>query len=142
MDVERESQFLHGDITEAVIGAAFEVHNALGYGFLERVYQRALQVELISRGLRAELEKRIAVTYKGVIVGEYAADMLVNDCVIVELKVAPAYLSADEVQLLNELKATGLPVGLLLNFGRSKVQFKRMACSSAFHPHSSAAASR
>ncbi len=133
------SQFLHAEVTEAIIGAAFEVHNALGYGFLERVYQRALQVELISRGFRAELEKRIAVTYKGVIVGDYAADLLVNDRVIVELKVAPSYVPADEAQLLNELKATGLAVGLLINFGRAKVQFKRLASSSAFHPRPSAA---
>lgn len=136
---EKSREFLHRDVTEAIIGAAFEVHNALGYGFLEKVYQRALQVELINRGLRAELEERIAVTYKGVIVGEYAADLLVDDQVIVEVKVALTYLSADEAQLLNELKATGLRVGLLINFGRTKVQFKRLACSSAFHPRPSAA---
>jgi GxxExxY protein len=134
------SQFLHGDVTEAIIGAAFEVHNTLGYGFLEKVYQRALQAELIGRGMHAESEKRIAVNYKGMIVGEYSADLLLNDCVLVELKVAPSYVPADEAQLLNELKATGLAVGLLINFGRAKVQFKRLACSSAFHPRPSAAA--
>ncbi len=133
------AQFLHGEVTEAIIGAAFEVHNTLGYGFLERVYQRALQVELIGRGFSAELEKRIAVTYKGVTVGDYAADLLVNEQVIVELKVAPAYAAADEAQLLNELKATSLKVGLLINFGREKVQFKRLIASSASHPRPSAA---
>ncbi len=135
----RAANFLHKEVTEAIIGAAFEVHNALGYGFLEKVYQRALQVELIGRGLRAGLEKRVAVSYKGVIVGEYAADLLVNESVIVELKVAPSYVSADEAELLNELKATGLPVGLLLNFGRAKVQFKRLVFSSAFHARPSEA---
>jgi GxxExxY protein len=118
-------EFLHGDLTQAIIGAAFEVHQVLGYGFLEKVYQRALQVELIRRGLRAELEKEIKVSYKGAIVGDYQADVLVEDVVIVELKTAKEYQTADEAQLLNELKATGIKVGLLINFGRSKVEFKR-----------------
>jgi len=138
-DDREEERLLQAEITEAVIGAAFEVPNALGFGFLEKVYQRALQVELIGRGLCAELERRIPVTYKGVNVGDYAADLLVNECVIVEVKVAPAYVAADEAQLLNELKATGLTVGLLINFGRAKVQFKRFAASSAFRPHPPAA---
>ncbi|MDP9291828.1 MAG: GxxExxY protein [Verrucomicrobiota bacterium] len=95
-------------------------------GFWERVYQKALQVELVRRGFRAELEHPIKVQYKGVLVGEYVADLLVEDSVLVELKVAAAYDSRDEAQLLNQLKATQLKVGLLINFGRSKVQFKRL----------------
>ena len=113
-------------VTHDIIGAAFEVHRLLGYGFLERVYQRAMQVELTSRGRTAELEHRVSVQYKGVCVGEYAADLLVEGTILVELKVAPEYQSADEAQLLNELKATGIRVGLLINFGRAKVEFKRM----------------
>jgi len=116
----------HEDITKEIIGAAFEVHRILGYGFLEKVYQKAMQVELIKRGLKADLEHRIAVHYKDVIVGEYQADIFVADKVMVELKVAKSYNSADEPQLLNELKATGIKVGLLINFGREKVEFKRM----------------
>ncbi|MCG8448261.1 MAG: GxxExxY protein [Pirellulales bacterium] len=116
----------HQDITEQIIGAAFEVYDVLGYGFLEKVYQRAMQAELLSRGLKAELESKIKVTYKGALVGEYAADIFVEDRVIVELKVAKTYHSEDEPQLLNELKATGVKVGLLINFGRTKVEFKRM----------------
>jgi GxxExxY protein len=116
----------HQEITEQVIGAAFEVHRTLGYGFLERVYQRAMQVELSQRGLKAEIESSIHVHYKGVVVGEYRADLFVNDAVIVELKVAKSYMSEDEAQLLNELKATDIKVGLLINFGRTKVEFKRM----------------
>ena len=116
----------HKDVTEQIIGAAFEVYRVLGYGFLERVYQRALQVELQSRGLKADIESKIQVVYKGTIVGEYKADVFVNDCVIVELKVAKNYCPEDEAQLLNELKATGIKVGLLINFGRTKVEFKRM----------------
>jgi GxxExxY protein len=119
-------ELLHKDIAEQIIGAAFEVHRVLGYGFLERVYQRAMQVELHARGLKAEIEAEIRVVYKGVEVGFYKADLLVNDSVVVELKVAKNYNPEDEPQLLNELKATGIKVGLLINFGRTKVEFKRM----------------
>lgn len=117
---------LHEDITREIIGASFEVHRVLGYGFLEKVYQRAMQVELIKRGLKAELEYRITVRYKGAVVGEYQADIFVEDVVMVELKVAKKYNPEDEAQLLNELRATGVKVGLLINFGRTKVEFKRM----------------
>jgi GxxExxY protein len=115
----------HKEITEQIIGSAFEVHGVLGYGFLEKVYQKAMQVELRSRGLKAEIETEIRVQYKGVEVGFYKADLWVQECVLVELKVAPEYCSQDEAQLLNELKATGVKVGLLVNFGRRKVDFKR-----------------
>jgi len=84
-----------------------------------------MQVELISRGLTAELERKIKVTYKDAIVGEYSADLFVQDCVMVELKVAKEYQADDEPQLLNELKATGIKVGLMINFGRTKVEFQR-----------------
>jgi len=113
------------DTTGAIIGAAFEVYNVLGYGFLEKVYQRALQVELLRRGHSAVLEQPIKVKYKGTIVGEYAADLLVDEKVLVELKVAKEYNPKDEPQLLNELKATEIKVGLLINFGKEEVEFKR-----------------
>ncbi len=118
--------FEHKGVTEAIIGAAFEVHNVLGHGFLENVYQNAMQVELIQRGHHCQTESSIKVNYKDVLVGEYRADLLVDDVVIVELKVAKTYQASDEAQLLNELKATGIKVGLLINFGREKVEFKRM----------------
>jgi GxxExxY protein len=116
----------HADVTEKIIGAAFEVYRVLGYGFLESVYQKALQVELHRVGLKAEIECPIKVNYKGAIVGEFRADVYVNEVVVVELKTAKNYNSDDEPQLLNELKATGIKVGLLINFGRTKVEFKRM----------------
>ena len=116
----------HEELTKEIIGAAFEVHRTLGYGFLEKVYQKAMQVELIRRGLKAEREHGITVRYKGVEVGEYEADIFVDEKVMVELKVAKKYNPEDEAQLLNELKATGIRVGLLINFGREKVEFKRM----------------
>ena len=118
--------FAHKETSAAIIGAAFEVHNVLGYGFLENVYQNAMQVELIHRGHRCQKESRISVRYKSVIVGDYRADLLVDEEVVVELKVAKTYQTADEAQLLNELKATGIHVGLLINFGRDKVEFKRL----------------
>jgi GxxExxY protein len=117
---------LHREITERIIGAAFEVHGQLGYGFLERVYERVLQVELIRRGSIAEIEKRVQVRYKEVVVGDYDSDLIVDGCVLVELKVAPQYDRRDEAQLLNVLKATGIKVELLVNFGRTKVEYKRL----------------
>ncbi len=123
---EHPDKLLHREVTEAIIGAAFDVHSELGYGFLERVYQRSLQVELSRRGFPAEIERRIQVKYKGVIVGDYDADLIVSGSVVVEIKVNPQYVKRDEAQLLNELKATGLNVGLLVNFGRTKVEYKRL----------------
>ncbi len=119
-------KLLHEESTSRIIGSAFEVHGVLGYGFLEKVYQRALQVELIKRGSRAEMETAIKVNYKGVFIGEYHADLLVDESVIVEIKVAKIYNPEDEAQLLNELKATGIKVGMLVNFGRARVDYKRM----------------
>ena len=124
------------DITGKIIGAAYEVHNVLGYGFLEKVYQRALQVELIKCGLQAELEFPIRVWYKGAVVGDYVADIFVERKVIVELKVARAYRTGDEAQILNELKASGVEVGLLINFGQLRAEAHRFVFSdlSGFHP--------
>ncbi len=113
-------------LTCEIIGAPFEIHRVLGYGFLEKVYQKAMQVELIKRGVQAEIEHKITVYYKGAIVGLYKADIFAEKKVIVELKAAKIYNPEDEAQLLNELKATGTKVGLLINFGRTKVEFKRM----------------
>src|SRR5438132_7927673 len=141
LEVEDEypDKLLHRATTEAIIGPAFEVHRELGYGFLERVYQHALQVELSRRRLRAEIEKRIQVKYKGVVVGDYDADLIVDNSVAVELKVNPQYDRRDEAQLLNELKATGFKVGLPINFGRTKVEYKRLVLYSVSHPCSSVA---
>ena len=105
MGTGRELQ--HEDVTKKIIGAAFEVYNVLGYGFLESVYQKAMQVELLAAGLKCETEHPINVKYKGAMVGDFQADLVVNDVVIVELKTAKNYNPEDEPQLLNELKATG-----------------------------------
>ena len=123
---DHPDKLLHRDITENVIGAAFEVHGQLGYRFLERVYERSMQVELIRRGSAAEIEKRVQIRYKEVVVGDYDSDLIVDGCVLVELKVNPQYDRRDEAQLLNVLKATGITVGTLVTFGRTKVEYKRL----------------
>src|ERR1039457_2210006 len=121
-----EKDFSLQPVTQHIIGAAFEVHNVLGFGFLEKVYQRAMQVELQARGVKVELEPKIQVQFKGVIVGDYAADLLVENKIIVELKTDATYQAAHEAQLLNELRGTGIKLGFLINVGREKVEYKRM----------------
>lgn len=125
LEAPDQDSFPHGDLTQKIIGAAFEVHKHLGYGYLERVYQRSMQVELLRHKIPAELERRMSVRYKDVVVGDYDADLIVADVVLVELKIAAHYDKRDEAQLLNALKATGLKLGLLINFGRTKVEFRR-----------------
>jgi len=107
----------HGETTELIIGAFYKVYNGLGYGFLEKVYRNSMAVELRKLELDVVPEARIAVYYDGGVVGEYFADLLVGDAVIVELKAARRLLEAHEAQLLNYLKATPYEVGLLFNFG-------------------------
>ena len=113
-------------ISEKIIGCAFSVSNALGAGFLEKVYQNALLIELAHAGLQAEKEKQIQVLYKNQVVGDYFADILVNQKVIIETKAAQSLNEIHQAQLLNYLKATNLPLGLLINFGAPKIQIKRM----------------
>jgi GxxExxY protein len=115
----------HEELTGQVIAAAYEVHRTLGHGFLEKVYENALVIELQRRGLRATQQAEIAVAYKGEPVGTYYADVLVDDVVICEVKAVEAINSAHQAQLLNYLKATRIKVGLIINFGR-RVSVKRM----------------
>ena len=115
---------LHGQLTRDILKSFYEVHKALGFGFLEQVYQNALYKELSHNGLKVECQKEILVYYKGECVGRYVADMIVNDSVILELKAVQTLKLEHEWQLINYLKATGLQVGLLLNFGHS-AEFKR-----------------
>lgn len=112
-------------LTEKIIGCAMRVHSALGPGFLESVYQRALAHELRKAGLKVECEKPIAVHYDGVVVGDFSADLLVEDRVMLELKANQTLALVNEVQLVNYLTATGVEVGLLLNFGAERLEFKR-----------------
>ncbi len=114
------------DITYAINGAIFEVNKVLGPGFLEKVYENALLYELNSRGLKAECQVPIIVNFKGQCVGEYFADILVEDSVIIELKTAERIEKIHEAQVLNYLKATGIQVGLLVNFRHTKAEIKRL----------------
>ena len=113
------------ELTEKIIGCAMKVHSTLGPGFLESVYEKALAHELCKAGLRVECEKPITVQYDGVPVGDFLADMLVDGCVILELKANQTLAPANEVQLVNYLTATGIEIGLLLNFGAERLEFKR-----------------
>jgi GxxExxY protein len=113
------------EVTRRVIGCAFAVSNALGAGFLEKVYENALAHELRKGGMRVEQQKGIAVRYDNVVVGEYCADLLVEESIIVELKAVKAFDEVHSAQCINYLKATGLRACLLINFGRPEVQIKR-----------------
>jgi GxxExxY protein len=117
-------ELLHKEITDKVLKAFYVVYNVLGYGFLEKVYENALYIELTKLGFRVLKQQHIKVHYDGQEVGEYFADLLVDDLVIIELKAAEGMIEEYEHQLLNYLKATDKEVGLLLNFGK-KPQFKR-----------------
>lgn len=117
MDFER--------LTEKIIGCAYRVHNHMGFGFLESVYEKCMMIELERNGLCAEAQKPIKASYEGIVVGDFIADIVVEDTVIVELKSAKRLTSAHETQLVNYLVITGKPVGLLLNFGEEKVEVKR-----------------
>jgi len=114
----------HKDLTAKIIECAYKVHNTLGFGFLESVYQGALTIELEKAGLKAQTEVPIKVFYEEKIVGDYIADIVIEDKVILELKSVKELHPAHEAQLTNYLKATGIEVGLLINFGQS-AQIKR-----------------
>ena len=107
----------HSDITDQIIKAFHQVYNALGYGFLEKVYENAMVIELERSGMQVVQQVGIQVFYTGSMVGYYEADLLVNDIVIVELKAVRKLAKEHEAQLLNYLKATPYEIGLLLNFG-------------------------
>ena len=115
----------HEQLTGTVIGCAMQVHTTLGPGYLESVYHNALAHELRKRGVPVELKKRVVVRYDGVVVGDYEADMLVERRVLVENKAIRALTPRDEAQLVNYLTATELDIGLLLNFGAGRLEFKR-----------------
>jgi GxxExxY protein len=112
-------------LTAKIIGCAMVVHSALGPGFLESVYRNALAHELKKIGLKFAFEKPIGVLYDGVVVGEFSADILVEEKVMLELKANHSLVVANEAQLVNYLTATGIEVGLLINFGAAKLEFKR-----------------
>ena len=117
---------LYEDLTSRVIEAAFEVSKELGHGFLESVYEKSLQVALMQKGLEVRLQVPLSVTFRGVSVGSFFADMIVEDKVLIELKAVTRVLGEHKAQVINYLRATGLEVGLLLNFGTPKVEYYRL----------------
>jgi GxxExxY protein len=125
MNADKRS-FKHSEVTRRIISVFFQVYNELGHGFLESVYAKSLQIALVSLGIKAHLKIEVPVSFRGKNVGTFEADMLVENCVLVELKAVRALDKAHEAQLLNYLRATEIEAGLLLNFGLEP-QFQRMA---------------
>lgn len=119
------TNLLHKSITDVILKVYFEVYNELGYGFLEKVYQNAMYLELKSLGYKVEAQKQIKVYFKKQLVGEYYSDLLVEDKVIVELKATELIMNVHVAQIMNYLKATSIEVGMLLNFGEES-EFKRL----------------
>ena len=124
MDTDKNG-FKHKEITEKIIRVFYEVYNELGHGFLESVYERSMEVALNSMGLKVCRQIEIPVSFRGQSVGVFSADMLIEDCVLLELKAARCLDQSHQAQLLNYLRATEIEVGLLLNFGL-KPEFKRL----------------
>jgi len=118
------ADFLHKRLSDAILKIYYEVYNTLGYGFLEKVYQNAMCLELKNQGYNVEAQKQIKVYYKGIVVGEYYADLIIDETIILELKACECLMDAHKAQLINYLKATDIEVGLLLNFGETP-EFKR-----------------
>jgi GxxExxY protein len=121
-----DNNYIHSDLTEMVIGCAYEVHNQLGYGFLEKVYENAMMIALLEKGLAASQQSPVNVHFKEKVVGEYFADIIVGKEVIIELKAVSELSKVHEVQLVNYLKATGIKVGLLINFGEKLKIIRRV----------------
>ncbi|HPV07155.1 MAG TPA: GxxExxY protein [Aggregatilineales bacterium] len=121
-----EQAFLHKELTYAVIGAAMEVHRVLGPGFPEQVYQEALECELTLRHIPFESQRLVRVVYKGRSVADYYLDLVVDGKVVVELKAVGELASVHQSQVISYLKASGLRVGLLLNFGEQRLRYKRV----------------
>jgi GxxExxY protein len=117
---------LYEEITSKILEAAFEVGNELGAGFLELVYQKAMLIALRQKNLKVQPQFPLQVTFRGENVGDFYADILVGDKVIVELKAVSALAPEHQAQVINYLKATGIEVGLLINFGRPKIEYRRL----------------
>lgn len=119
------TKLLHKEISKPILQVFYDVYNHLGYGFLEKVYQNAMYFELKSQGYKVEAQKQIKVYFKNQLVGEFYADLLIEDTIIVELKACEYLISSHVAQLMNYLKAIQIEVGLVLNFGETP-DFKRL----------------
>ena len=119
----------HSEISEKIIGSSFEVLNELGCGFLENVYKQALAIVMSEKGLKVLVEQPFEVKFRESVIGNYVADLIVENLFVVELKHCKTLLSEHQAQLINYLKASNLPHGLLINFGNAKLEYKRL-----YHP--------
>jgi GxxExxY protein len=121
-----EEKILYKELSYKVVGLAMQVHTELGYGFLEKVYENALMIILRENGIKAEQQIPIKVHFHGQIVGEYIADIFVEDWIILELKAQDRIIENHKAQTLNYLKATGLRLAILMNFGKNKLEYERL----------------
>lgn len=124
--MKNERDFLHSSVSENILGICFEVINELGSGFLENVYKNALFIAMRQKGLKVLVEQPFEVMFRDHKIGKYIADLIVDDLVVVELKCCKSLLPEHQAQLINYLKISGLPVGLLVNFGNQKLEYKRL----------------
>ena len=115
--IKADKNLLHSDLTDKIIACAYDVYNQLGFGFSEKIYENAMMIKLAQKDVQAVQQSPIKVYFEGQLIGEYVIDIFVNEKVIVELKAVSELSRAHEVQLVNYLKATGVKVGLLINFG-------------------------
>ena len=122
---KQDEKLLHAELTRSIIGCAFEVINELGSGFLESVYEKAMMIALSDAGLSVQSQKPVKVLFRGKPVGDFYADLVVEEKVMVELKSVKALILEHEAQTINYLNATGIQVGLLINFGKPALEFKR-----------------
>lgn len=130
----KNANYLYSDLSQEVIGAFYQVYNNLGFGFLEKVYENALKLELSGLGIQCKQQERIDVYYRQTLVGEYYADLMIENKIIVELKSAEKLIPAHEAQLVNYLRASKVEVGLLLNFGK-KPEHKRRVLTNDYKGH-------
>jgi GxxExxY protein len=142
----QESKLLHSDLTEKILGVYYDVYNEVGHGFLESVYANCMYLALTVAGVSVRREVPVPVYFRGQDVGQFKADLVVNGCVLIELKAVQNLDRSHEAQVMNYLRATELEVGLLLNFGGSKPQFRRIVFDNSnkkirVHPHKSAVGS-
>jgi GxxExxY protein len=128
LDIDIQPEYPERELTGKILEAAFDVHNTLGCGFLERVYANALAIELRRNGLDCAQQSPLKIRYRDTIVGDYVADIIVDNRVIIELKACAPLDPSHSAQVMNYLRAADVHVGLLLNFGRPKLEYRRFIC--------------
>lgn len=119
-------EIVYKEVSYKLVGIAMEVHNRLGYGFLEKVYENAYYILIRKNGLKVEQQKPIKVVFEGEVIGEYIADLVIDDKIIIEVKACNGLISKHKSQLINYLKATGMELGILINFGTEKLEYQRV----------------